>query len=154
MDKEKLSAEDISILVVDDEIELGNMIVMTLKTKGYRAEYCSDSIKAIEKLKSFKYQLLITDIRMPKMDGVELLKQAKKISPFIEVIMITGFSALDLALNCMEIGALDFLFKPFEDIQEIYSAVETALRKIQKWRRILEKAGQIENLDPHNILNA
>jgi len=146
-------ANDVNILVIDDEVELGNMIVMTLKTKGYEAEFCSDPLLALQKIQSFKYQLVITDIRMPKLDGLEVLKQVKKISQFIEVVMVTGFSSLELALECLEMGALDFLFKPFEDIQEIYDTVEAAIRKIHKWRKILAKAGKINKLDPHNILN-
>ena len=89
---------------------------------------------------------------MPDMHGIDLLREIKKTSSFIQVIMITGYSSLEVALQCMDEGAVDFLFKPFEDLQEIYEAITSCSRKIRRWRRIAMKAGKISRLDQLNLL--
>lgn len=146
------SNSDLNILIVDDEENLGNMLVMVLKAKGYTAESCVSSIEALKKIRSFKYQLIISDIKMPDMHGIDLLKEIRKVSTFIQVIMITGYSSLEVALECMDAGAVDFLFKPFEDLQEVYDAVASCGRKIRRWRKIAMKAGKISRLDKFDIL--
>lgn len=151
---EKTSAySDINILVVDDEENLANMIVMVLKAKGYQADAVTSSPEGLKLMRTYKYQMVVTDIKMPDITGIDLLKEIKKISSFIQVIMITGFSSLEVALECMENGASDFLFKPFEDLEEVYESVEICAKRIRKWRRIVSKAGKINRLDKYNILN-
>lgn len=143
---------DISILVVDDEENLGTILSMALRSKGYHVDSCTDSTEGLKKVRTYKYQIVLSDIKMPKMSGLELLKEIRKTSSIIQVIMLTGYSSLELALECMDAGAVDFLFKPFEDLQEVYTAVEESARKVRRWRRISAKAGKISRLDTSDVL--
>jgi len=116
------------ILVVDDEPSVVATCVRTLTRAGYVAEGVGDSDIALEQLAQEVFDLLLTDIRMPGRDGLELLAMAKELDPHLSVVMITGYGTMDDALQAIRLGAQGFLLKPFEP-GELVDAVEDSLRR-------------------------
>ena len=121
---------DIRILVVDDEQGIRDLLSFELGSQGYSIVTASDGLEAVEKVRSGKFHLVISDLKMPKMGGVETLEEIKKIDPGVEVIMATGFGTIEIAVDSMKKGAYDFIQKPY-NIAEISALIEKALEKSQ-----------------------
>ncbi|RLA91431.1 MAG: sigma-54-dependent Fis family transcriptional regulator [Deltaproteobacteria bacterium] len=115
-----------SILVVDDEESICTFFEITLKKEGYKVTTTTDPYKAIKLLKDKPYDLLITDIRMPKIDGFGLVEKAKEINPAIPIIMITAFESTDTVHQAMKKGVFDYITKPFK-VKELREAIKNAL---------------------------
>ncbi|HPD22110.1 MAG TPA: sigma-54 dependent transcriptional regulator [Deltaproteobacteria bacterium] len=116
------------ILVVDDEIGIRESLQKILGKEGFSVETASNGDEAFKILRRGGIDLLITDIRMAGMDGVELLKVCKSVSPFTEVIIITGYASVDTAVDSMKQGAYDYITKPFKKA-DILKAVNKAIEK-------------------------
>lgn len=116
-----------SILVVDDEVTILKVISRELHEHGYKVETACNGEDAYNKILKNKYDLVILDLRMPKIDGISLLKKINKISPNIAVIMMTAFGSIKNAVQAMQAGAYDYLTKPFEN-DELIHKVEEALK--------------------------
>lgn len=116
------------ILVVDDEIGIRESLQKILQKEGFSVETASNGEEAFKTIRKGDIDLLITDIRMAGMDGVELLKISKSVSPFTEVIMITGNASVDTAVDSMKQGAYDYITKPFKKA-DILRAVNKAIEK-------------------------
>jgi signal transduction histidine kinase/CheY-like chemotaxis protein len=116
------------ILIVDDEEVIRSLLSRILEEKGYFVEFAEDGNKAFEKIKMDFFNLLITDLKMPKLDGLDILKEIKKVNPFIEVIIVTGYPTIESAVEAIKIGAFDFICKPF-DLQEIKETVDRCFEK-------------------------
>jgi two-component system, NtrC family, response regulator HydG len=101
------------ILVVDDENSVQVILKQILEKAGYAVDTAGDGKVALEKLKADTFNLLIADINMPVMDGVELLKNSKKILPELPVIFITAFGKNEIIVQAMKDGLADFIEKPF-----------------------------------------
>jgi len=112
-----LSAEDrkkYKILVVDDELSLRDSLKEWLEEEGFTTGMAESGQQALEMLAKEDYHLMLSDIKMPGMDGVELLTRAKKQYPDLGVVMMTAYAAIDTAVDAMKIGAHDYLTKPFD----------------------------------------
>jgi len=116
------------ILVVDDEPQIAEMISAALTTHGYLVSVAYDGEQGVKKVGEEKFDLAITDIQMPGMDGITALGEMKKIDPEIEVIIATGHGTMGTAIQSMRKGAFDYLHKPFE-IKELLAVVGKALEK-------------------------
>lgn len=110
----------ISILVVDDEAVIREGLQRTLDGERFAVETCRSGHAAIELLQDKEYDLIITDLKMPGMNGIEVLKAVKGLQPDVPVIMITGYATVDTAVEAMKNGATDYISKPFtpEQIME------------------------------------
>lgn len=128
----------VKILVVDDEIEICQMLSRHFSYIGYEVDSASNGFEAMEKLAESSVQVVISDIVMPKMDGVKLLRAIKNHYPMIHTIMITGYVTLDNALSCMRLGADTCVFKPFEDLTELEDAVANAVKALKQWKKKLK----------------
>lgn len=102
------------ILVVEDEEITLNNILDTLREEGYSAEGTKDGYNALERLEKGQYDIVITDIKMPRMNGIELLEKVKEKNPDTEVIIITGYGSVSSAVEAMKKGAYDYITKPFD----------------------------------------
>jgi len=122
------------ILIVDDEVEIREMLSRHFEFLGYNTSTASNGQEALDYLDEHKVDIVITDIMMPVMDGVALLKSIRKEYPMIQVIMITGYVSLDNALSCMRAQASTCIFKPLEDLTELEEAVEKAFKMIETWK--------------------
>ena len=116
------------ILVVDDEPSLREVLSIMLKRTGYEVTSVADGEEAVELLHKEIFDLVITDLRMPKVDGMEVLKAVKSASPETVVLVITAFASADSAVEAMKQGAYDYLTKPFQ-VDEVQLIIRNALEK-------------------------
>ncbi len=124
--------KQIKLLIVDDDEKLLNTIAERLGLKDFDVTTASEGNKAIKAAKKAKFDVAILDLKMPGMDGTELLKILKKKHKFLEVIILTGYASIDSAVECTKLGAFGYLEKPykFEKLLEMLKqAYETRLRK-------------------------
>ena len=122
-----------TILVVDDEASHRMMLGAHLKEEGFEIVEASDGQGAVDLVSRHFYDLILMDIRMPVMDGVEALKQIKKISPAIPIIMMTAYGSIDSAVDALKSGADDYLTKPL-DMEELLLKVKKVLH-YRNWRK-------------------
>lgn len=116
------------ILIVDDEKSMRELLLIMLKKEGYDATAAENGETALQAIQSEIYDLVITDIRMPSMNGIELLKSVKELSPETVVIVITAYASTETAVDAMKFGAYDYITKPFKN-EEIRLIVQKALEK-------------------------
>ena len=114
------------ILVVDDEEALRTVLSNELAGEGYEVENASDGDEAISKVQNKKFDLLLLDIKMPRVDGFEVLRFIKKAYPAVKVIMLTGFADLKNAIESKKLGAEDFVSKPY-DLVDLLTTIERVL---------------------------
>lgn len=116
------------ILIIEDEAAIRRVLVKILSEENdsYQVEEAEDGLAGIEKIKKEDYDLVLCDIKMPKMDGVEVLEAVKKIKPEIPMVMISGHGDLDTAVNTMRLGAFDYISKP-PDLNRLLNTVRIAL---------------------------
>lgn len=120
------------ILVIEDEAAIRRVLIKIIseESDSYVVEEAENGLEGIEKFKDNDYDLVLCDIKMPKMDGVEVLEKAKKIKPEIPFVMISGHGDLDTAVNTMRLGAYDYISKP-PDLNRLLNTVRNALdRKV------------------------
>ena len=121
--------EKASIMLVDDEVSFVEALARRLQTRDLSVATAFSGEECLEMLKSKKeIDVIVLDIRMPGMDGIETLRNIKRTSPLIEVLMLTGHATVESAIDGMKLGAFDFLMKPC-DIDELVSKVSDAARK-------------------------
>ncbi len=109
MDKEKTR-----ILVIDDEEIVRASLAAWLEEDGYRVETAPDGFRAVERIKAEPWAVLLVDLKMPGMDGLQVLEEARKLQPKASVIIMTAYATVDTAVQAMKMGAYDYLVKPFE----------------------------------------
>ena len=116
------------ILIIEDEAAIRRVLVKILSEESdtYQVEEAEDGLVGIEKIKKDDYDLVLCDIKMPKMDGVEVLEAVKKIKPETPMVMISGHGDLDTAVNTMRLGAFDYISKP-PDLNRLLNTVRIAL---------------------------
>ncbi len=127
------------ILVVDDEPLLRDILIKILSKKGYQVETAVDGEEALEMLRQQKYQLLISDIKMPRLNGFELLKEVKQKYPEMGVIMMTAYGDSFSVKDSLLLGADEYITKPFKSF-EINLIVERAY-----WRLLSTQKGVTAN---------
>ena len=118
------------ILIIEDEAAIRRVLkkIISEENDGYELEEAEDGLQGIGKIKEKDYDLVLCDIKMPKMDGVEVLEKAKKLKPEIPIVMISGHGDLDTAVNTMRLGAFDYISKP-PDLNRLLNTVRNALDK-------------------------
>src|SRR6185437_2653071 len=121
-------------VIADDEPRLRQVLVRLMTSDGFTCLEAADGVEALERLDSVPAALLLSDLRMPRMDGIELLRQARAKYPDLAVILITAVADVELALSCLASGAMDYLTKPFH-LEEVLARVGQAM---EKRRLILE----------------
>ncbi|MCH7732540.1 MAG: response regulator, partial [Candidatus Marinimicrobia bacterium] len=112
-----------NLLVVDDDYKMRSLLHETLSDRGYNVDVSKNGISAIKALKLEKYDLVISDLQMPKLNGIELLEIVKKQYPDVGFIILTGFGTIPLAVESLQKGAADFVTKPFS-IPQIESKIK------------------------------
>jgi len=118
------------ILVVDDEVTSIAILRKVLEDAGHNVTTVVDGEKAIEKIKEFKYDILLTDFNMPGMNGIELTEQALRIEPDFIVILITAFATIRSAVDAIRLGAFDYLTKPINR-EELLLSIQRGLERVQ-----------------------
>jgi DNA-binding NtrC family response regulator len=118
------------ILIIEDEAAIRRVLskIISEENESYNVEQAEDGLLGIEMIMNNDYDLVLCDIKMPKMDGVEVLEKAKKIKQEIPFVMISGHGDLDTAINTMRLGAFDYISKP-PDLNRLLNTVRNALDK-------------------------
>jgi len=125
-----MTKKEISVLVVDDEEAFRYMLSALLSRAGYTVDTVTDGVSAINAVQTKLYHVVLCDITMPKVDGVEVLRFIKSNFPAIEVVMLTGTNDVKIAVECMRIGAYDYVTKPTTS-DELFRTFERALERRQ-----------------------
>lgn len=133
------------VLLVDDEEGIRNVLKLTIADAGYSVLTAANGAEALDVLTDTEVPLVVTDIKMPGMDGLELLQKIKRTWPDSEVIMITGHGDIDSAIDSLRLGAADFITKPFPD-DALHIALERALQKIEIRNQLREYTENLEHL--------
>lgn len=116
------------ILVVDDEKNIRLVLDQCLSEEGYRVETAVSGEHAVEKFTAEPYDLVLLDMKMPGMDGIEVLRRIKRAAADVPVIMVTGYGSIETAVETMKLGAVDYLRKPFTP-DEIRAAVAAVVQR-------------------------
>ena len=132
------------ILVADDELSMRQFLEILLKKEGHAVVCAGDGQEALSRFQAETFDLLISDIKMPKVDGLELLRKVKELRPNLSVIMITAYASPEDAIVAMKAGAYDYLTKPFK-LEEIKSVIQNALQ---------QTAGRDQGRAPAGIFNS
>ena len=135
-------------LVVDDDASVRNFIAAALTEAGHSVAVAEDGQRAIEMVRGETFDLVVTDVKMPGMSGLQVLEEVKRLNPATEVIVVTAFASLDTAIKALRNGAYDLITKPLEDIEVLYRVAERALerRRLSSENRLL-----VQNLQARNV---
>ncbi len=126
------------ILVVDDEPEIRLLLAREIGERGHEVVAVADSDQAMEEMDRGYFDVVLTDVRMPGMDGMALTEWIKRTSPDINVIVMTGYGSPDIATTVEWLGAFDYLLKPFGEMDLVTSSIDRAIQK-----RRVEKGAKI-----------
>jgi len=140
------------ILIVDDETNIRHSLQKVLEREGYSVRVAATAEEALELLKKRKFQVVLSDQKLPGMSGLDLLRKIKEMNPATEVVLITGYGTVETAVEAMKEGAYDFINKPFKRIM-ITKAVAKALEKqaLSEENRYL-RSRLLEPIQPENII--
>ncbi len=134
------------ILIVDDEKHISAALASLVKAEGFKALVGRDGAAGLETIRSESPDLLLTDIKMPGMDGMELMRRAKDVDPDLPIVMITGYAEIHGAVKAIKAGAHDYLSKPFDN-QEVVRVIHRALSERDLKRKLKELSNRLqENL--------
>lgn len=115
------------VLLVDDEVDYLEALMRRLKKRKVNVTGVNSGSEALRFLKAIPVDVVVLDVRMPEMDGIQVLRQIKKLNPSVEVIMLTGHANLEVAVEGMRLGAFDYLIKP-SPIEELIYKIEDAYK--------------------------
>jgi signal transduction histidine kinase/CheY-like chemotaxis protein len=148
-----LPTELVKILIVDDEEIMLKLACDALRSQGHQVTGVSGAGEALDRLKREEFDFILTDIKMPEMNGLELIEAAHQINPSMGAIFMTGYASLDTAKTAIREGAFDYILKPF-DLQEIRSAVSRAVEKRNRSLKDGRKKGISQLFDMNRVLYA
>lgn len=117
-----------TVLVIDDEPDMREMLSFDLSQEGYEVVTVESGMAALHAIRARRYDVAVTDLKMPGMDGVQTLAALKEIDPDMEVIIATGYASLESAVACLKHGAFDYIQKPY-DLEQIRTLLARALDK-------------------------
>ena len=126
------------VLVVDDEEQFARALAERLGIRDYDAETCFRGEDAVKTVQKYNFDVIILDVLMPGMDGIQTLREIKRIKPLTEVIMLTGNATVETAIEGMKLGALDYLMKPCETEELVAKNEKAHSRKREHEERIRE----------------
>ncbi len=125
----------IKVLVIDDEPIVCKRLKVTLEKMGFEVETFTDSVAALERLKKTDFDIIVTDLKMEKVDGIQILEAAKQKNPQTEIIIITGFATSEAAKDALKKGAFDFIAKPFR-LEDLRNIIVQATEKIEQQKNV------------------
>ncbi len=145
------------ILIADDEKDYRDILVRILESKNLSVEVAGDGAEAFARLCAERFDTLVTDVRMPKMNGFDLMKNVRQIQPDLPVIIVTAFADLELAIESLNLGADGLFTKPF-DVENLYSKINQCLMKRQLSETLLQSSkmfslGELTTAIVHELRN-
>jgi putative nucleotidyltransferase with HDIG domain len=139
----KMTNIELKILIVDDEATIRRLLTLKLSKQGYHCEEAGSAVEALDKMETYHADLIMLDMKMQGMSGMDLLPKLKAIYPDTAVIMATAVAEANLAIQCMRLGADDYITKPF-NLDEVSINVEKTLEKRMLERQIKEYQEQLQ----------
>ena len=139
------------LLIVDDEASVREMLVFSLSAKGYRVDTAASAGEAVEKARNEHFDLMLVDLKMPDVNGLELLRAVKRYTSDIVAIIMTGAPDLESTIESMRAGVFDYIAKPF-DLETILTTVEKALEN-QRTARALVSAQELNRLQSELLMH-
>ena len=140
------------VLIVDDEEKFSHALAERLRLRDYDVTTSQSGVDAVTHVKKYNYDVVVLDVLMPGMDGIETLREIKKIKPLTEVIMLTGHATVETAIEGMKLGAMDFLMKPCETEDLVTKIQKAHDRKAEQEERIREAKAQDIIASPRSVL--
>lgn len=143
-------------MVVDDEEGIRDVLKEFLEKKGYYVETIGDSRQVIDRVKSKQFDIILVDLKMPDISGLDLLKAIRQFDADIAVIIMTGYASLETAIQAIREGAYDYITKPFR-LEEIYITIKNACEKIflkQQHRTFIDELRQARETANKGVDNA
>jgi len=141
-----LSDDAAKILVVDDELSMQEFLSIMLKKEGYQPVCCGSGEEALKKLSSMEFDTVITDLNLPNLDGIGVLREVRDRQPGTPVIMITAYATAKTAIEALKLGAYDYVMKPF-NVDELKNIVDNALEKKRLTAENIHLRRQLESAD-------
>ena len=128
-----------NILIVDDDEITREIVVQYLKdNEKLNILTAKNGESALKLIREKKIHIMLLDISMPDLNGIEVLKETKKLDPLIQIIMMTAFSTLDRVIESLMEGATDYLTKPFKSPDEVKKIVNTSIERLDRWKDVLK----------------
>lgn len=127
------------ILIVDDDQDILSMLQLAFMSTDYEVTTINHPLQAYKMIENEHFDMVISDIQMPQMDGLTLLRKIKNFNGMIQVIMMTAHITINNTLDAFRYGAVDIFFKPFEDVNEIITAADGVAAKLDRVNNILHK---------------
>jgi DNA-binding NtrC family response regulator len=137
-----IKVDAFSVLLVDDEPEFVETLVKRLKKRNLPVKGVGSGEAALQCLLEQPFDIVVLDVKMPGMDGVETLREIKKLYPLVEVIMLTGHASMEVAIEGMELGAFDYLMKPM-NIDELLYKLQDAYKKKSLQREKIKRMKEV-----------
>ena len=134
------------ILIIDDEPDILALLASILEHEGYEVLTAADGVAGMERFREGKPDLVITDVKMPQKDGLNVLREIKKVGADVDTIILTGHSDEATAIDCLRTGAYDYLLKPLEDIEVLLVSIQHALYKRTLERKNKQLIRQLEEM--------
>ncbi len=137
----------LKILIVDDEKHISAALASLVKAEGFKALVRSDGAAALETIRTESPDLMLTDIKMPGMDGMELMRRAKDVDPDVPIVMVTAYAGIQGAVKAIKTGAHDYLSKPFDN-REVVRVIHRALSERELKRKLKELSNRLQENIP------
>ncbi|HEY3295269.1 MAG TPA: response regulator [bacterium] len=128
------------ILIVDDEDHILQALETFFSLRGFEVTTCTDPAAALEHVRQERYHVALLDINMPQMTGIELLKRIKETRPTVQVIMMTAYTTIEKAIECVEHGASDYMLKPFHNLEELAEIVKSSGERVRRWEVVARES--------------
>lgn len=143
------------ILIIDDEMIVADMLALHLEEAGYISEWASDGMKGLEMLAEGRFSLVLLDIWMPHMSGIDVLERIRESGSDVAVIMMSGHGSENLAVNCMKRGAMDYVAKPFEMNDLLQRADQAIINRntLREKRRLEREKDDFISMLSHDMKN-
>ena len=138
--------ETFKVLFVDDEIDFLETLMKRMKKRGVDVAGVGSGEQALDYLNEQPVDVIVLDVRMPGIGGINTLKEIKKMDPLMEVIMLTGHASIEAAIEGMQSGAFDYLMKP-ADFDELFYKLQDAVKRRTIQKQKIEKLGNIRLTD-------
>ena len=139
----------IRVLIVDDEYQLLEAFKKKLTREGMEVFTASNGKEALSIVRQETFDIGLFDIRLPDIDGVQLLKELKELQPTAEVIMLTGYASIDTAIRSMKLGAYDYLTKPVK-LSELHAVILKAFEKKELKEKAIVLEEQLQRIEAHD----
>ena len=137
--QDDVSSQKNRILIVDDEETITLLLKKVIEKDGYEVDVANSAASAIFLINKKKYHIVLSDILMPDMDGLELLREIRNKDPMIQVVMMTAGVTMSKTLTSLELGAADFILKPL-DMEEVLLVIRLCGAKLKRWQGVIRAA--------------